>query len=129
MENRRALQSVYIIEFLIGFLLAGISLFVILTILFYTGFMQLYYEMLFPHNGLYVLNGFYYSVIVLSIGLSLIIDGYLRLKRIRMIQIDVKNHIPLESVSEVSSCMNCILIFFIVILISSFLFGIFYHWT
>ena len=43
MENR----SLYIFEFIIGFILAGIGIFVMLTVLFCTGYMQLFCDILF----------------------------------------------------------------------------------
>ncbi len=94
MENR----SIYIIEFIIGFILAGISIFILLTVFFCTSFMQLYCDILFRAKSLDLYYGFFLSSIVLSIGLILIADEYLRFKRIRMIQIKVRNHLPLESV-------------------------------
>jgi hypothetical protein len=91
-------RNIYLIEFIIGFILVGIGLFVYLTVLFCRGFMQLYCDILFRAKSLDLYYGFFLSSIVLSIGLILIADEYLRFKRIRMIQIKVRNHLPLESV-------------------------------
>ena len=81
MENR----SIYIIEFIIGFILTGISIFILLTVFFCTSFMQLYCNILFPSKSLSLYYGSTFSIIALSIGLTLIINRYSRLKRMRII--------------------------------------------
>jgi len=81
MENR----SIYIIEFIIGFILAGISIFILLTVFFCTSFMQLYCDILFPFKSLDLYYGLAFSIIALSIGLTLIINRYYRLKRMIII--------------------------------------------
>jgi hypothetical protein len=119
-------QGLYIIEFIIGFILAGIGIFVILTILFCTGFMQLYCDILFPFKSLSIYYGVLFSTMALSIGLALIIDGFLRFKRIRMIQIKARKHLPLESVpatvSREKKGIYCIIIYSIVFIV----FGVLY---
>ncbi len=121
MESRKKHQGLHIIEFILGFILAGIGIFVMLTVLFCTGFMQQYCVILFPFRSLDVINGLLYSIITLSIGPTLIIDGYSRFKRLRMIQIKVKKHLPLESVptkvSGKKSCINCLVIYIIVTIV------------
>lgn len=130
MERRRNLQTFYIIEFIIGFILAGIGIFVILTVFFCTTFMQLYCDLLFPAQSFDVFYGLHLSIIALSIGLTLIIDGYLRFKRIRIIQIKVRNHLPLESVpakvSGKKSCTYCCFIYIIGVIVSVVLFLLIY---
>ena len=91
-------RNIYLIEFIIGFILVGIGIFVYLTVLFCRGFMQLYCDILFPLKSLSVFYGLFLSIMVISIGFILITDEYLRFKRIRMIQIIVRKHLPLESV-------------------------------
>ncbi len=81
MENR----SIYLIEFIIGFILAGISIFILLTVFFCTSFMQLYCDILFRAKSLDLYYGLAFSIIALSIGLTLIINRYLRLKRMIII--------------------------------------------
>lgn len=110
MENHNN-RYISLIEFLIGFTLAGIGLFVYLTVLFCRGFMQLYCDILFPLKSLSVFYGLYLSIIVLSTGIILIFDGYIRFKRIRMIQIKVRNQLPLESVPAKISRENRAIIY------------------
>ena len=130
MESTRKHQSLYIIEFIIGFSLAGIGILVILTVFFCTTFMQLYCDLLFPAQSFDVFYGLHLSIIALSIGLTLIIDGYLRFKRIRIIQIKVRNHLPLESVpakvSGKKSCTYCCFIYIIGVIVSVVLFLLIY---
>jgi hypothetical protein len=91
-------RNIYLIEFIIGFILVGIGIFVYLTVLFCRGFMQLYCDILFRAKSLDLYYGLFLSIMVISIGFILITDEYLRFKRIRMIQIIVRKHLPLESV-------------------------------
>lgn len=129
MENLNN-RYISLIEFLIGFILVGIGIFVYLTVLFCRGFMQLYCDILFPLKSLSVIYGFYLSIAMLSIGFILIYDGYIRFKRIRLIQIKVRKHLPLESVhakvSRENRAIIYISIYIIVIIVCGLLFRLIY---
>ena len=132
METTIESQRLYIVEFAIGFILVVSSIFVLLTVLFCTSFMRLFCDILFPYKSLEMLVGFSFTIPGLTIGLILIIDGYLRFRRIRMIRIKIRNNLPLESVpakiSKRDSCCYCIIIFFIVQIVIILLFNWKYYW-
>lgn len=115
-------RSIYVIEFIIGFILSGIGALVLLPFFLHTGFMLLYFNILYPFRWVELLYGLCFSFLALSIGPGLMIEGYSRFKKIGMIQSKERKHFLLEStpakVSGKKSLPICFLIYIIGLIVS-----------